>query len=230
MSWGKAMNFQDLHTWNVAQPEAFAIQNKLREQIQICKLDVAIKKICAVDTVFDRETNLLIAVACVFSYPERRAIEQIIVSAKARFPYNPGLNVFREGPVILDALKDITSCPDLLLISGHGIAHPRKIGLASHIGLITNTPSVGCARNLLVGHFDNLGIERGCCADLLYGNVPVGIAYRSRENARPIFISPGHLCDIDGAREIVARSISCYRMPEPLRAARKLAGKRKREL
>lgn len=224
------MNFRELHTWDVAQHEAIAIQNKLQKQIQIRSLDVKIKNICAVDTIFDNKLNILIAAACVFSYPERKAIEQNISSVEAQFPYIPGLNAFREGPVILDALKNISSSPDLLLLSGHGIAHPRKIGLASHMGLITNTPSIGCARNKLVGEFNDPGVKRGSCSDLIYRNVPVGIVYRSRENTKPIFISPGHLCDISGTLEIIACCLSRYRMPEPLRAARRLVGKRKREL
>ncbi|MEE9442020.1 MAG: endonuclease V [candidate division Zixibacteria bacterium] len=224
------MIFQDLHTWNVAQPEALVIQSKLRGQIQIRKLDGVIEKIGAVDTVFDQESNLLIAAACVFSYPDLEVIEQKTASAKAKFPYIPGLHVFREGPVILKALEKLATCPDLILFSGHGIAHPRKIGLASHIGLITDIPSIGCARKKLVGYFQNPGMKQGDYSDLLYDNARVGIAYRSRENIKPIFISPGHLCDVSGAGEIVTRCISRYRMPEPLRAAHKLVGERKREL
>ncbi|MFH1701170.1 MAG: endonuclease V [Candidatus Zixiibacteriota bacterium] len=222
------MDFQELHAWDVDQPEAIVIQNKLRRQIQIRQLDKVVEKIGGIDIAFDQKSNLLIAGVCVFSYPRLRLIEQKTGSAMASFPYVPGLQAFREGSVVLKAFRELETSPDLIIYSGHGIAHPRKFGLASHMGLITGIPSIGCARKKLVGVFHDPGIRRGSYSDLLYDNVPVGIVYRSREEFNPIFISPGHLCDINGAREIVARCVSRYRMPEPLRAAHRLAGKRKR--
>lgn len=222
------MHIQAIHDWPSTETEAITIQEKLRDRvIPNGSLD-RVQSVAGVDTAYDIDQNLLYAAVCVMSYPDLCEIEKVAAAEEIRFPYIPSLHAFREGPAILKAIAGLGRTPDLFIFSGHGIAHPRQFGMACHFGLILNTPAIGCARKRLAGQYEPLGPERGEAVPLILQNRPAAIVYRSRTNVKPIFISPGHLCGLDEAWGFVVSCIRDYRLPEPLRAAHRLANWTKR--
>ena len=223
------MNIRQLHPWPTSQAEAEKIQAEFRHQVVIRPAPHNITLVAGADTAYYQSENRLIAAVCVFSYPELLPCEQTTASAPAAFPYIPGLHVFREGPAILKALNRLTKSPDIIIFAGHGLAHAGHFGLASHLGLLTDCPAIGCARKRLAGQHDPVGSEKGSSSDLFLHNKKVGLVYRSRENVKPIFISPGHYSTLDDAVRITVSCLRGYRMPEPLRAAHRLANRVKRE-
>lgn len=223
------MKFMLLHNWPDDQKEAIQIQNRLRSKISnVEKLD-KIQLIAGVDTAFDINANILYAVVAVFGYNDLGLVDKASAYMQAHFPYIPGLHAYREGPVILKAFEKLTTIPDVILFAGHGIAHPRQFGLASHLGLILGLPSIGCTRKRLAGQYQEVGPESGESSPLYVENSMCGMVYRSRTNVKPIFISPGYKCDLDSAFKIVVSCLRGYRMPEPLRSVHILAGRLKRE-
>jgi deoxyribonuclease V len=150
-----------------------------------------------------------------------------VAEMEVAFPYIPALLAFREGPVILRALSRLTIDPDVLIFSGHGIAHPRGFGMASHLGLLADTASIGCARKRLCGDYLMPDPEKGSISSLFVANVEAGYAYRTKEGVKPMFISPGHKCGILDALDIVEKCLTGYRMPEPQRLAHLFASKYK---
>jgi deoxyribonuclease V len=222
------MEISEIHPWPTGQSQALEIQYRFREQIIIEGSLDGINLIAGVDTAFDHKTDMLYAGACLYSYPDMIAREKAGASANASFPYVPGLYAFREGPVILKALSRLQTRPDAILFSGHGIAHPRRIGLASHLGLVLDIPSIGCARKKLVGQHNDVGPDEGSSTPLIVDNKEVGCVYRTRHNVKPVFISPGHKCGLQDAVTVVVNCLNGYRIPEPLRAAHRLANRLKR--
>jgi deoxyribonuclease V len=222
------MNIRTIHDWPKTEEEALAIQERLRDRVVLTGSLDRVQSVAGVDTAYDVEQNLLHAAICVMSYPDLGEMEKVTASEEIRFPYIPSLLAFREGPAIMKAIAALTLTPDLFLFSGHGIAHPRQFGLASHFGVLLEIPSIGCARKHLAGQYEPLGPERGDAAPLILMNQPAGIVYRSREQVKPIFISPGHLCGLDEAWSFVVSCIREYRLPEPLRDAHRLANWAKR--
>jgi deoxyribonuclease V len=141
-------------------------------------------------------------------------------NTRTNFPYIPGLLYFREGPVIMETVKKLQIRPDIIMIDGHGIAHPRRFGLASQIGLLLDKPTIGCAKSVLYGCYEEPAKEKGS-KSILYDDQyrPIGIVLRTRENVRPVFISPGHLIGIHESADIILNCLSRYRIPDPLRTA-----------
>jgi deoxyribonuclease V len=222
------MEIPILHPWPTGQGEAVKIQHRLRDQITLDGEPGQVALVAGVDTAFDHVANILFAAVCLFRYPDLTECEKATASSPAAFPYVPGLHAFREGPVILKAVSRLKTKPDLIIFAGHGIAHPRHFGIASHLGLILNIPSIGCARKKLVGEYANVGLDRGESAPLFVNNREVGLVYRSRTGVKPIFISPGYRCSIKAANDYILSCIRDYRVPEPLRAAHRLANRVKR--
>ncbi|MCK5124726.1 MAG: deoxyribonuclease V [candidate division Zixibacteria bacterium] len=223
------MQINELHEWPKSREEAEAIQEEFCDQVQIESLNNKIKLIAGVDTAFNPSTEKLHSAVCLFTYPGLKLCQQSRASMKATFPYIPGLHAFREGPAILKALKRLTKTPDIIIFAGHGIAHTRRFGLACHMGLLLNCPTIGCARKRLAGQYDEVGPDKGDSSELFVQNEQVGFVYRSRQSVKPIFISPGHLCTNDDAVRILISCLCGYRLPEPLRAAHRLANRDKRE-
>jgi deoxyribonuclease V len=222
------MNIPELHPWPRSQSEALKIQHNLKNRIIAAGSLKGVKLIAGVDTAFDHIEDMLFAGVCLYNFPELEEIDRATTSAKALFPYIPGLHAFREGPVMLKALSKLNTRPDLIMFSAHGIAHQRGIGLASHLGLFVDIPSVGCARKRLVGQYEEPGPEAGAASPLLIDNCEVGRVYRTRAKVKPVFISPGYRCDIDEAVEIVVKCLCGNRIPEPIQAAHRLANRMKR--
>jgi deoxyribonuclease V len=209
----------ELHDWPVGANEAVAIQRRLKPELIIQGDLDDVRIVTAVDTAYYEGNNRLFAAAVTMKIPDMVEIEYSVADMKANFPYVPALLSFREGPVVMKALSRLNNKPDAVMFAAHGIAHPRGFGLASHIGILFDIPSVGCARRLLVGEYQPLDTRRGASTPLYCANINSGYAYRTRSNVKPMFISPGHRCSMDAALDLVKRCLTDYRMPEPLRQA-----------
>lgn len=173
--------------------------------------------IAAVDAAFT--DRFVIAVASLFSFPDLLPLEDRHARLPIRFPYIPGFLSFREGPAIMRALSGLRQMPDLILVDGQGIAHPDRIGIASHIGVLLNIPTIGCAKSRLIGTYDEPGLRRGNSTPLTdHANI-IGIVLRTRDNTAPLFVSPGHLIDHASSVRIVMQCLGKFRIPEPLRRA-----------
>jgi deoxyribonuclease V len=168
----------------------------------------------------------------VFSFPGLSRIEEKWIQDKVNFPYIPGLLSFRELPVLLKALKRLKTDPELILCDGQGIAHPRGLGLASHLGLLVDRATIGCAKSRLVGAFSEVGHQRGSYAPLWYKEQMVGAVLRTRQGVNPLFISPGNRITLDESVKIVLECCRKYRIPEPTRQAHLLVSglRRRREV
>jgi deoxyribonuclease V len=227
------MRIRSPHRWNLAYPEAVALQERLRGQVRIEPLPMrTIRFVAGADIAISRRLDRLIAAVVVYRFPDLERVETCFASVKTQFPYIPGLLSFREIPAIIACLRKVESPVDTILCDGHGIAHPRGLGLASHLGLLLGTPSIGCAKSRLVGTHDKVGPRRGDHTPLVYGNRRVGTVLRTRDGVKPLFVSPGHLVDHAASRRIALACASRYRLPEPTRWADRLAGeeRRRREL
>lgn len=161
----------------------------------------------------------IFAAACLYEYPALKLLDIATAGMKCGFPYVPGFLSFREGPALMEAFGRLCKRPDLILVDGQGIAHPRGLGIASHLGVLLGVPSIGCAKSRLVGVHGEPGVGKGERTPLLLGGRPAGAVLRTREGVRPVYVSPGHLIDIEGAVAVVLGCCRRYRMPEPLRCA-----------
>jgi len=211
--------------WPKTLSEARKIQDSLKDKVRVEPLRKTPRYIAGVDAAFTDSS--VIASACLYLYPEIEFLHSAVIERKITFPYVPGFLTFREGPAIIEAIKGLRPRVDLLIFDGQGIAHPRGIGLASHIGVILNIPSIGCAKSRLVGSYKEPKDKRGSSSPLIYDSKIVGSVLRTRQGVKPLFISPGHLIDIKSAKEIVLRASIKYRIPEPQRCAHILAEKYK---
>jgi len=215
------MKIRDLHSWQVSTQEARSIQQKLKEQILLddgIKID-RIRTVAAADVSFNRFGKVLFGGVVFMDFPELRLLGVCIRISEATFPYIPGYLSFREAPVILDILRDFETVPDVLLCDGQGIAHPRGLGLASHLGLFLDIPTIGCAKSVLVGEYTEPPLPKGSVSYLWYEGTKVGAAVRTRTGIKPIFVSCGHKISLESAVDVVLRCSPKYRIPEPLRRA-----------
>lgn len=214
--------------WPENITEAGEIQETLRKKVKITLLKKTPKYIAAVDAAFFG--NKVIGVTCLYKYPEFTHIEDVSVTARSKFPYNPGYLAFREGPAIIEAIKKLKQKPDLILFDGQGIAHPKSLGIASHVGVLLDIPTIGCAKSRLIGEYTELGMKKGQWSTLKYKGKIVGAVLRTRDNVKPVFVSPGHKIDLKNSIEIVLKCTGKYRIPEPIRRADFISKKIKREL
>lgn len=213
----------DLHRWDLAPNEAVQIQKDLCERL-ILKWDKRnVSNIGGVDISIQPEVAR--AALVVIRYPELTPVEAVIAEAPLVFPYIPGLLSFREGPAVLAAWAKLHNKPDVLMFDGQGIAHPRGIGIASQMGLWLDRPTIGVAKSKLYGKHEEVGPLRGDKAELIdrKGNV-IGHVLRTKERTKPLYVSPGHLIDVDHATNFVLTCSAGYRLPEPTRWAHKVAG------
>ena len=162
--------------------------------------------------------------AVVLAYPALEVADVAVAHQAPAFPYVPGLLSFRETPVLLEALESLTVTPDLLILDAQGYAHPRRFGLACHLGILADIPAIGCAKSLLVGDYDNLGDERGDTADLVHKGETIGTALRTRPNVSPVYVSVGHKVDLASAARWVLACCTGYRQPQTTRTAHAIAG------
>ncbi len=201
-------------------------QVHLLKKLKLVPLTKPPRLLAAVDAAFS--DGLVLAAVCLFSFPSLELLEEQTGAEPIRFPYIPGFLSFREGPAIYRTLLQLGRKPDLLLIDGQGIAHPRRLGIATFLGIILKTPSVGCAKSHLVGDFRPPGRSAGSYSELTHRGQLVGYVLRSRTAVRPIFVSPGHLVNQQDALNLVRQCLRGCRVPEPLRRAHQLTQKLKR--
>jgi deoxyribonuclease V len=223
------MKIQQSHRWDVTYREAVSIQQNLRQNLVLH--DEAfpghIAYVAGADISYSKRSDLFFAAVVLLAYPSMEVIEEACATERAPFPYIPGLLSFREGPALLKAFEGLHNVPDIVIFDGQGIAHPRGIGLASHMGLLLDTPSIGCAKKRLVGVHGDVGHEVGDYADLVLDEQVVGAAVRTKKKVNPVFISPGHKIGTRKACDVVLSCGRGYRLPEPVREAH-LAVNRKR--
>ena len=224
------MRVLDYHRWDVALDEARRLQRELRERIS--QRDVIafeqIRSVAGADVAYERTGAASVAHAAVlaFSFPELELLETQTARREVTFPYVPGLLSFREAPALLEAFRQLEAQPDVILFDAHGYAHPRRMGAASHLGLFLGTPSIGCAKSRLVGHYAEPGPAVGDSSPLLDGEEQVGTVLRTRPGGKPLFVSVGHRISLELAVRVV---LACARgrsiMPEPTRQADRLVGR-----
>ena len=207
--------------------EARSEQERLRKKVRLSPLRHDPSFVAGVDAAFSNER--VFAAACLYSFPELRLIERRLAVRKLRFPYVPGFLAFREGPAIIAALNMLSRKPDVLLVDGQGIAHPRGFGIASYIGVQLDIPAIGCAKSRLIGSYEEPGNRKGTWSVLFFEDKVIGAVVRTRDNVRPLFISSGHKIDVKSAVSLALSCLSNYRIPEPIRCADMLSKSGKRE-
>jgi deoxyribonuclease V len=213
--------------WPKDLKRARKLQEILREKVKITPLKKRPEYIAGVDASF--LNNKVIGVACLYNYPDVLLTEEAYAVTEILFPYIPGFLSFREGPVIIRAIRSLKIKPDLILFDGQGIAHPKGLGIASHIGVILDMPTIGCAKSRLIGEYKEPGMKKGNQSFLRYNGKIVGVVLMTRDNVRPLFVSPGNKIDLRGSIEIALGCTQKYRLPEPLRRADFISKKIKRE-
>lgn len=205
--------------------KAATIQGRFRKRVEIRPLSKAILTVAGVDAAFYE--NQVIGCACLVAFPDLTLLEEVWALKRTTFPYIPGYLSFREGPALLAALKKLKSPPDLILADGQGIAHPRGMGVASHLGVLLNLPSVGCAKSRLIGSFEDPKRRKGDWSPLKIGEEVVGAVLRTRDGVAPVFVSPGHRITLEESVQTVLALCTSFRIPEPLRRADHLSKKLK---
>jgi len=214
------------HTWDLSPNRARALQIELARLVETTDRLGTIERVAGVDVGFDNKKGLTRAAVAVLEFPRLEPIEETFATCPTRFPYIPGLLSFREAPALLAALEQLSEPPDVLLCDGQGIAHPRRFGIASHLGVLTDLPSIGVAKKRLVGTHAEPPDSRGAWTALEHQGETVGAVLRTRAHVKPVFVSPGHRVSIETAVELVMACTTRYRLPETTRRADKLASNR----
>lgn len=205
--------------WNVTPREAMRLQEVWRERVETQDRFGPLHYVAGADVAFDPETNVAFAGVIVYRLPGLEEVERRMARRKLRFPYVPGLLSFRESPVLLAALARLRVEPDIILVDGHGVAHPRRFGIACHLGLLLERPTIGCAKSILVGQALEPGAEAGCATPLIDKGEMVGLAFRTRDHVKPIYVTVGHCVSLDTAVHIVGLCLDGFRIPKPTREA-----------
>jgi deoxyribonuclease V len=211
--------YEQLHEWSLSPREAIELQKRLRERVRVVPLKKKVETVAGADISFNKFDPVVYAGVVVLRLSSLEVVEEVGVVSETKFPYVPGLLSFRESPSVLEAWAKLKTEPDAVMFDGQGIAHPRRVGIASHVGLIIKRPTFGCAKSVLTGRFEEPGEERGSWTPLLDKGETVGAALRTKTRVQPIFVSPGHLIDLEGAIELTLACDGGYRQPEPTRRA-----------
>lgn len=220
-----ASRANSLHAWDLAPKRAIAVQRRLKDRLRLQWQERELETVAGVDVHY--EAGRPRAAICVFSFPALEPIESVVARVEHEYPYVPGLLAFREGPAALAAWDRLRSEPDLVLFDAHGIAHPRGLGLAAQLGLWLERPAIGVAKSKLYGSYEAPPPEKGSWSPLYDEVEPekaIGAVVRTRTDVRPIFVSPGHLIDLERSIELTLACTPRYRLPEPTRWAHRVAG------
>ncbi|WP_138429999.1 deoxyribonuclease V [Fodinibius saliphilus] len=209
----------------ISTSEAKQLQQKLKKQIVIEPLIETPTLVAGADISFDRGSDMLHAAIVVLELPSLQPVVCSLVSDETSFPYIPGLLAFREIPVLLKAWEQLQQTPDVLILDGHGVAHPRRMGIATHLGIEIDQPTIGCAKNILIGEHSEVGTEKGKWCNLKKEGESVGMVLRSRTGMNPIYISPGHKVSFEDTYEIIMSVLTKYKLPETTRQAHCWANK-----
>jgi len=223
---------RNLHEWNLSYAEARRVQSELAGRVEVVPLEKEPRLIAGLDCAFSRDGKRTCAAAVVLrlvgsrgappGQPRQFEFEQVETATaqqETRYPYIPGLLSFREAPVCLEAAAKLSRQPDLFMIDGQGVAHPRRLGLASHLGLFFDMPTVGCAKSRLIGTFEEPGSRKGAWSLLRDGAEVIGAVVRTRSGVKPVFVSVGHRCTLENAISVTLACATRYRIPEPTRLA-----------
>lgn len=217
------MDFPDLHSWPRTGRDAVALQRQLAPRVVLTPGPrIEPRRVAGVDVSHELHGQRLFAAVVVLSWPDLQPVARSSAEAEAWFPYIPGLLSFRELPALLEAFRRLPLRPDLVLVDGQGVAHPRRLGLASHLGLWLDIPTIGCGKNRLCGEHGAPGLRKGDRVPLLVDGEELGTLLTTRDRVKPLYISPGHLLDLDSAAALTLSCTSRYRLPEPIRCAHQL--------
>ncbi len=217
------MNFDDLHSWDLTPKAAVALQRDLAQRlVDHVPLDLQqVRTVAGVDV--GVRGGLSRAAVVVMRLPQLDIIETACAEADTHFPYIPGLLAFREGPVVLAAIRRLLCEPDAFLFDGMGQIHPRRMGIAAHLGLWLGRPTIGCGKSHYIGDYQPPAESKGAHSQLTHRGEALGVVLRTRARVKPIYVSVGHLADIQSAVELTLRCTTRFRLPEPIRAAHKAA-------
>jgi deoxyribonuclease V len=216
------VNHNDI-IWPGSVAEAKVIQQQLAKQVVISSFQGDINYIAGIDVAFPNSGKTTRAAVVLLEYPSLRLVEQVVHESPTVIPYIPGVLSFREGGAVLMALKKLVNRPDILMFDGQGVAHPLGLGIASHVGVVLNMPSIGIAKSCLIGDYNEPEQFKGTATDLVVRGQHCGYVVRSRTNVKPLFISPGHLITKEQALSLALECVTKFRLPEPTRLADKLS-------
>lgn len=220
------MKIRQLHPWDLTPKEAMALQSRLAGDI-VCHDDFGpIARVAGVDVGFEDDGATTRAAVAVLGFPSLQLDTSAIARMPTRFPYVPGLLSFREVPAVLAAMQQLDVLPDLLLCDGQGIAHPRRLGIASHLGLLLDIPAIGVAKTRLIGKHGEVPDERGAWVPLKDGSETIGAVLRTRTGVKPLYVSPGHRIGLESSIAWVMACLTRYRLPETTRWAHRLASEK----
>jgi deoxyribonuclease V len=222
------MKIAQTHRFDVGYHEAVAIQNELRSQVVKKGSPRPLRLVAGADVSYAKKAVTMYAAVLVLEWPSGRVVEQVTAQRRAEFPYIPGLLSFREMPALLAVFEKLRSKPDVVIYDGHGVAHPRGFGIASHLGVLLNVPTIGCAKSRLVGEHAEPGLERGAQTPLTLDGKTIGAVVRTRTNVKPVFVSVGHRVGLRAAVKLVLDCAVRYRLPEPTRLAHVLSNAARR--
>lgn len=211
--------FEQIHEWSLTPKEAVELQKRLRERVRVEPLKGKVETVAGADISFNKFDPTIYTAVVVLRLPTLEVVEEVGLVSETKFPYVPGLLSFRESPSVLEAWSRLKTEPDAVMFDGQGLAHPRRVGIASHVGLIIDRPTLGCAKSVLVGKYEEPGATRGAWTPLVDKGETVGAALRTKDRVQPIYVSPGHLMDVESAVELTLRCHGGYRQPEPTRRA-----------
>jgi deoxyribonuclease V len=211
--------FQAINEWNLTPSEAVELQKQLRDRVKLEPLQKEVRTVAGADISFNKFSDIIYAGIVVLSLPSLKVVEEVGIISETSFPYVPGLLSFRESPAVLEAWSRLRVEPDAMMFDGQGIAHPRRFGIASHVGLFIEKSTFGCAKSVLVGKYETPPPEKGSWTPLIDKGETVGAALRTKNNVQPIFVSPGHLIDLQSAIDLTLACDGGYRQPEPTRRA-----------
>jgi len=216
------------HSWKVSTTEARSIQEQLSTKVILASVDLAaINRVLACDISSIRNSEFLHGAVVIYDLSKNAVVDQASVSMPGQFPYVPGYLSFREAPVVLEAMSRLEASFDAILCDGQGLAHPRRFGLACHLGVLLDMPAIGVAKSRLIGEYKEPSLQKGSATALFDGEEQIGVVLRSRTGVKPIFISPGHKCDFPSAVALTSACLGKYRLPEPSRAAHALANRQR---
>jgi len=212
------MKFRKIHSWNLTPQQAIRLQNELKQKIKLKKFTTLPKLIAAADVAFKK--GKAIGIVVVLSYPEFKVIEWVHKISKITYPYIPGLLTFREGPVLEKCFRALKNEPEVIIFDGQGLAHPRNMGLATHLGILLDKPSIGCAKTYLFGKYVVPKKTRGAFSYLLdRQGKKIGAVLRTKDKVKPVYVSCGYKIDLNSSIKIILQCTKKYRLPEPLRIA-----------
>ena len=214
------------HPWDVTPAEARALQERLRGYVEREDRLGAVRRVAGVDVGFEDGGRTTRAAVVVLSFPDLAPVEQVLARRPTAFPYVPGLLSFREIPAVLEALGRLRTLPDLILCDGQGVAHPRRFGIACHLGVLTDLPTIGVAKSRLIGEHAEPGQTKGVWAPLMDKGEVIGAVLRTRTGVRPVYVSSGHRVSLATAIDYVLACTPRYRLPETTRLADRLASDR----